>query len=543
MFNKKMVFTSFVLFFHSFSISYALDFSSPKCQDFIGFSTLQKQDLRYISGSQEPLKPFMTDSIVVYKDGQKAFEWHDGVLDQNSTHVLWSASKMITATLLGRTIKDGAFYKGEKISLQTPISLFYPNPGLLKINPEQYESYKKITLEHLIDMSANFNWKESYDEDMTNSSFLPMLYGKGHQDMAEFALQQPLNPEGPGGRWVYSGGNMNILMSILEKIHQDKNFAHKILFDPLGFKNARIESDTNGARIGSSYVYLRTEDFAKLGQLFLQNGFWNGKQLLPNNWVAEASEITPAAYQLATSEDELLKLGVQSRRLFWLNQHLHREDGKHLDSIDGRKIIYRRDYPQAPYDLYFAAGHYGQVLIIIPSENVIIARTGYDLKYWDHIQPLVVKALSCLNPNYKPHEVADLTPPAASPKQSKWKETIGTIKMIPGLIKNLRYFKDEIVNQYLAKEMCSFLYVAGAAQNLKQKDYVSVYQFRSGLPSILQGLLMNDLYFDFDDQNKSVSIRRYINKSSSEYLNPKLRAPSIAVMDPDNTRGCKLLGL
>ncbi|NUM59321.1 MAG: serine hydrolase [Bdellovibrionaceae bacterium] len=371
--------------------------SSQACTDFKNFAHEQKVDGTSFDGKYKKLDPFKTDGLTIVKNGRVVYEWYDGIVTPKTSHVLWSASKMLTATLIHRTIQLGKTYKGIPFDLKTPLHLFFPSPPLLanqelfnryiKENPRLVENYNSLTIKHLVEMSANFKWNEFYDDDITNSTFIPMLYLKERFSMHQYFLSQNISPEGPDNKWNYSGGNSNTLQAILAKIWGNEylSMPNEILFKPLGITSARWERDGSGYFVGSSYAYLSARDYAKLGQLYLNQGQWGSEQLLSKKWVQEAQELTPVATSEATSFEYIKALGAQSKRLFWLN----------TDIIKKGKKFYGKEFPLAPSDMYFAAGHYGQLLIIIPSENLIISRTGYDKTYWDHIEPLALKTIEC----------------------------------------------------------------------------------------------------------------------------------------------------
>lgn len=188
--------------------------STARCKAFKDFAVNRQVDPRYVASDHGKLAPFNTDQIMVIKDGKVAFEWHDGLYTPESPHILWSVSKMITATLLERAVQEGANFNGKPVTLQTRLSEFFPQS---EVRPGDYsEEYEKVRLENLVEMDSNFAWKEYYDSDLSNSSFFSMPF-EGFNNMAAASLRQPFNPEGPGGRWVYGGNNANIVMAMLER--------------------------------------------------------------------------------------------------------------------------------------------------------------------------------------------------------------------------------------------------------------------------------------------------------------------------------------
>ena len=110
-------------------------------------------------------------------------------------------------------------------------------------------------------------------------------------------------------------------------------------------RSAVFEVDASGTFVGSSYLYATLRDYARFGLLYLNNGNWQGEQILPEDWV----EYTTTA---ASGSD-----GIYGA-FFWLNKA-------------------GTDYPDAPRDMYSCRGHDGQFIYIIPSKELVIVRTGF----------------------------------------------------------------------------------------------------------------------------------------------------------------------
>jgi hypothetical protein len=125
------------------------------------------------------------------------------------------------------------------------------------------------------------------------------------------------------------------------------NFPRKALFNKIGMRSAVLETDASGNFVGSSYCFATPRDWARFGLLYLQNGTWQGKQILPKGWVKYVT--TPAR----KSHDQY---GAQ----FWLN--------KGTQEIKG--------YP----DIYYCDGFHGQRVFIIPSKDLVIVRMGLNSK-------------------------------------------------------------------------------------------------------------------------------------------------------------------
>lgn len=272
--------------------------------------------------------------VVVYKDQIIGEQYVDG-FNEKTPQMGWSMTKSITATLIGMLAKDNLL----DIYQKAPIDIWK--------NDERNE----ITIDHLMRMSSGLAWEEVYSGPSTAVS---MLYEKA--DMGGFASMQPLKYN-PDEVWYYSSGTSNILSKIIRTTTADSyyNYVRERLFSPLGMTSAVIEPDASGTYVGSSYMYASPRDWAKFGLLYLNNGNWNGEQLLPKDWITYVSTPTDAA---PTAE-----YGAH----FWLNANEASDD----------HYVY---YPDAPKDLYSANGFEGQRVFIIPSKDMVIVRLGQTKK-------------------------------------------------------------------------------------------------------------------------------------------------------------------
>ena len=164
--------------------------------------------------------------------------------------------------------------------------------------------------------------------------------------MAGFAARQPLIKK-PGKKWSYSSGTTNILSRILRHaINDDQDywaFPTRALFAPLGMTTAVLESDNSGTLVGSSLAWASGRDWARFGQLYLDQGRWNGKQLLPANWVQRARTASRGS-----------KKGYGAH--WWLSR--------------------RKSRPDLPNNSFSAEGYQGQLLLIAPSQRAVIVRLG-----------------------------------------------------------------------------------------------------------------------------------------------------------------------
>ena len=362
--------------------------ASASCRDFVNFSTKQ---------IEQP-DGFNTDQLVVLKNGKVVFEFFDGDYGPESLHSLWSASKSVSATMVGAAIQSGVYDpSGANLGLHSKLNVFYPSTWRNSIvqNSAGFEhDYDQIDVENLLNMTANFKWLEAYDSELSQSTFLPMLYGWGRSQMASFALMQPMEKWGPGRRFNYSGGNANIMMGLLRQTYgaRFKTLPDDLLFSRIGITKSFFEMDASGLFVGASYAYMTPYDLARLGYLYLNNGVWNHQRILPQDWVHDALELTEGlrhVNEFTPTEQADLRAyvkseGVYGNRTLWLNR-----------SVDALNCP--AEFPHAPSDMFFAAGHYGQLMLVMPTQDLVIARTGHDASYWSKIDGFASKAVSCFS--------------------------------------------------------------------------------------------------------------------------------------------------
>jgi CubicO group peptidase (beta-lactamase class C family) len=237
----------------------------------------------------------------------------------------WSMTKSVTAGWIGLLVKDGL------LTLDDPAGLG-DDPG---------DRRGRIKIADLMSMTSGLSFNESYGAvtDVTQMLYL-------EDDMAAFASAQPLaHPVGTD--WSYSSGTALILARIAAgKLGGAATvYLRDRLFGPLGMSSALIETDAAGTPVGSSYMYATAQDWLRYAQMLLQQGVWQGHEILPRNFVAMMS--TP----VAASEGQY-----------------------------GQGMVWRIEDPAAarglPDDLYWMLGHDGQSIAIVPSRGLVVLRMG-----------------------------------------------------------------------------------------------------------------------------------------------------------------------
>jgi CubicO group peptidase (beta-lactamase class C family) len=273
-----------------------------------------------------------TRAVVVAHDGRLIAERYAEGFDADTRLLGWSMGKSVGSAIIGRIIEtDG----GDMNALLAR--------GDLR-REWAADERAAITMGHLLTMTSGLEFEEIYDPgtDVTRMLFTP-------RDTAAFAADKPLVAE-PGAHWSYSSGTTNILC---DEAHQlsglGPEMARELVFDPLGMTSAVLEPDATGGLVCSSFPYATARDWARFGQLYLDDGRWDGERLLPEGWVA---------YSTTPVEAQGIEHGYGAQ--WWLND---RGDGS-LRMAD------------APMDAFWASGNEGQQVVVIPSAELVVVRLG-----------------------------------------------------------------------------------------------------------------------------------------------------------------------
>jgi CubicO group peptidase (beta-lactamase class C family) len=271
-----------------------------------------------------------TFAVMVTYKGQPVAEKYAEGFGPGNRFLSWSMAKSFTNALTGILVKDG------KLDINEPAG----------IEEWQNDERRNITINNLMHMNSGLEWNEDYGN---SSDVNNMLHKEG--DMAQFTYQKPLEAE-PGTFWEYSSGATNVVSYLIRKaIGNDSEylaFPRNELFNKTGMRSAVFEVDASGTFVGSSYLYATMRDYTRFGLLYLNNGNWQGEQILPEDWVE---------YSTTTANGSEGKYGA----FFWLNKA-------------------GTDYPDVPRDMYCCRGHDGQFIYIIPSKELVIVRTGFSKK-------------------------------------------------------------------------------------------------------------------------------------------------------------------
>jgi CubicO group peptidase (beta-lactamase class C family) len=253
-------------------------------------------------------------------------------------HTMQSVSKTVTSVTIGIAMLRKEF----SAELDAPILKYFSEYKIANLD----ERKKRITLRHLLTMTAGLEWNEdvAYNDPKNSADIM-----ESKHDWVKYVIDQPMAAE-PGKVWVYSSGVTQLLSHIFKKV-TGKNvdeYAAEYLFKPLGMRYHWKHSPT-GLPDTEGGLYLSSADLAKIGFLFLSNGRWDGRQIVPWSWVTES--VTPA--MTARDEGQEWKYGFQ----WWL-----------------------QPYGKSPERYAWGArGFGGQELRVVPESQLITVFTGWEI--------------------------------------------------------------------------------------------------------------------------------------------------------------------
>ncbi|WP_416310219.1 serine hydrolase domain-containing protein [Pseudomonas guariconensis] len=282
-----------------------------------------------------------SDALLVIRDGRILYERYVAPTGADTAHLTWSISKSVLASVLGVAYGEGRFALDE-------LALRYYPP---------LQAHSELRIIDLLHWASGLAWQEDYEYAPLKSSVVAMLYTRGRADMAAFTAALPAEVA-PGERFRYASGDSNLLAAALRGMLAPggyDDYPWRALFEPLGIRSAVWERDGAGTYVGSSYLYLSARDLARIGLLMLRDGRWQGRQLLPREWVAFNRQLFERA--------EALPGEANPGGHWWLNQPLPGHPAP---------------WPDAAQDTYAALGHWGQALYVVPSQKLVIVRYADD---------------------------------------------------------------------------------------------------------------------------------------------------------------------
>jgi CubicO group peptidase (beta-lactamase class C family) len=256
-------------------------------------------------------------------------------------HTMQSISKTVTSIILGIAVTRGDF----KASLDTPVLKYFDVAKVKNLDDRK----RHLTVENLLTMTSGMNSEELYYPHDSGASENDFVHMEASDDWVQYAIDEPVVEE-PGKNFVYSSADAELLAHVFQReTGQDINaYAEKYLFGPLGIRHF-WKRDYAGTVDTEGGLYLNDEDLAKIGFLYLNNGLWEGRQIVSEDWVKRS--VAPHVPMPYTVDAGRLYYGFN----WWLYP------------VDGRFV-------------WMATGIGGQNLVVFPEQNLIVVFTGWDLQ-------------------------------------------------------------------------------------------------------------------------------------------------------------------
>lgn len=328
--------------------------------------------LRMPDSDREGLR---TDALAIVKGEAIIYERYARGYGVTTPHISWSVAKSVSSTLIGIAVGAG------KLSLDDSIcQVLTEYVGKAVCN---------IKVRNIITFSTGLGWQEGYESDPYNtSSVISMFFGEGAKDNLKFILGHK-QIAAPGAAWLYSTGDAELAATVAKRALDAAYGAHSfwtVLFNRIGMTSAVVEQDPKGAPQGGSNVFATPRDYLKFGYLYLNRGCWNGSYILSPQWIADASKSSDAYVGYAADSET-----TPSGYMWWLNQPTPERKDSSGTVVRSAKP---KPWADAPDDTIVAIGHWGQYVIVIPSRDVVIVRTGDDRKADLDINLLTTRALA-----------------------------------------------------------------------------------------------------------------------------------------------------
>lgn len=281
----------------------------------------------------------MTAAFVVTWKGRIIAERYAPGISMHTPLESWSMGKSVTAAMMGVLIQRGDY------------DLWQPAPIPQWHSPTDPRS--KIRIADLLRMSSGLRIRAPYDPDFDPAGPYPehlYLYTGGINSF-DYAATRPLQwPPHTVGRYRNTDPvlvNYLIRLAVEKRGEKYLEFPQRALFDKIGVRSMVIETDPFGDFLTQGYDLAEARDWARLGNLFLQDGVWNGERILPAGYTQFVSTIAPAW----AADNRPIYGGF-----FWING-------------DGKIPV--------PKDAYYMAGAGGQFTFIIPSHELVVVRLGH----------------------------------------------------------------------------------------------------------------------------------------------------------------------
>ncbi len=294
-----------------------------------------------------------TQAVLVIRHGYVAYEKYYGAFTQNTRHESYSMAKSVTSGMIGIALGEGKIP-----SLDEKICKYYPDKWNCN---DSSDPRSRITIEHAMNLTTGLQWVEDW-RSFSNAGNDAMSLG----DMLDKNLARKSVAE-PGTTMRYSTGDPALLTAPIQKNVGKTAYAYakEKIFDVIGIPGVKWNQHASGMTTVFAGLSATAREFAKYGYLYLRHGQWEGKQVVPGDWI-DKTTVAPRAcndwYRYFWHQNLAMRLGEQTRDL------------KRCPV----GFCFPDTFSNVPADAFMAKGVFGQFVVIIPSEDVIIVRLAQD---------------------------------------------------------------------------------------------------------------------------------------------------------------------
>jgi CubicO group peptidase (beta-lactamase class C family) len=287
-----------------------------------------------------------TRALLVIQGGRIVFERYADGFGRESRFQSWSMAKSVTNALTGVLVRQGRMDLDARADVEA-----WSAPD---------DPRRALTLRHLLHMRSGLDNADGFGEqvDLTFAFISRLLFGEGALAPGDYAANVPLiHPIGE--HWAYSTGTSIVIAKMCGEQVGDgsagtRDFLEREVFHPIGIRSAQPEFAKSGEFLGGAFVHASARDWARFGYLYLRDGVWDGRRVLPEGWVDFSRTPNPARNNRIYGAH------------FWVN----------ADPAEGAGQW--KPLPGGPSSVFMAEGASFQMVAIAPAKDLVAVRLGTD---------------------------------------------------------------------------------------------------------------------------------------------------------------------
>jgi len=292
-----------------------------------------------------------TRALLVVHKGRIVMETYAPGFGPTSRFISWSMAKSVTNALTGVMVRKG--------------QLQLDKPAPVQAWRAQDDPRGAITLRHLLNMTSGL---DNDDDAGGGLGFVTaLLFTAGYREDATATAADVDLIHPPGTFWAYSTASSQIIGGLIHSANgadrsATRAFAYAELFVPLGARSMQMEFDKAGTFLAGSHMWASARDWARLGYLYLRDGVWDGRRILPEGWVDFTRTRAPASNN-----------GIHGAH-FW---------------VSGEPAEGQWGGMRGSLGAFYMSGNNGQLVAMMPARDLVIVRLGEDhIEDWDYFNAL-----------------------------------------------------------------------------------------------------------------------------------------------------------